>query len=375
MKKLWEHKRLGDVIELEYGKPLPDSKRNAEGAYPVYGANGEKDRTDEYYHDKKSIIVGRKGSAGEINLTENKFWPLDVTYFVTFDDKKHDLKFLYYLLSNLELPILAKGVKPGINRNEVYSITVRIPSLPEQQRIASNLDDTFSAIVIAKENAERNLQNARNIFQSYLENVFDNHSDEWKQKRLGEVAQHSLGKMLDKAKNQGSYKKYLRNLNVRWFEFDLSDLLEMRFRDDEQEQYTAVRGDILICEGGYPGRAAIWNEEYPIHFQKAIHRVRFNLPEYNKWFIYFLYLSHLNRNIEKYFTGAGIQHFTGEALDRFIIPIAPISEVKKITLKLDNLFDEIKQLENIYQKKLANLVELKKSILHKAFSGELSGTN
>lgn len=127
----WQAKKLGEVIKLEYGKPLPDSMRKSDGAYPVYGANGEKDRTDEYYYGKKSVIVGRKGSAGEVNFTEDRFWPLDVTYFITFDEKKYDLKFLHNTLLTLELPKLAKGVKPGINRNEVYAIEVRIPPLPE----------------------------------------------------------------------------------------------------------------------------------------------------------------------------------------------------------------------------------------------------
>jgi type I restriction enzyme S subunit len=136
----WEEKKLGEFIKLEYGKPLPDLKRQPDGAYPIYGANGEKDRTNEYYYDKNSIIIGRKGSAGEINKTEKKFWPLDVTYFVTFDEKKYDLNFIYYTLINLKLPRLAKGVKPGINRNEVYSIKVQLPSLPEQKRIVIKLD-------------------------------------------------------------------------------------------------------------------------------------------------------------------------------------------------------------------------------------------
>ena len=118
MQNNWQTTKLGEVIRLEYGKPLSDDKRNLNGKYPVYGANGEKNRTDEYYYDRPSIIVGRKGSAGEINLTENRFWPLDVTYFVTFDDKKYSLRFLYNLISTLNLPKLAKGVKPGINRNE-----------------------------------------------------------------------------------------------------------------------------------------------------------------------------------------------------------------------------------------------------------------
>lgn len=124
----WQTKKLGEVIKLEYGKPLLDSKRKSDGAYPAYGANGEKTRTDEYYYNKRSIIVGRKGSAGELRLTQEKFWPLDVTYFVTFDHSKYDLNFIYYLLSDLGLPKLAKGVKPGINRNEVYSIIVKTPS-------------------------------------------------------------------------------------------------------------------------------------------------------------------------------------------------------------------------------------------------------
>ena len=80
MSKNWQVKKLGEVIKLEYGKPLPPDLRNPSGAYPVYGANGIKDRTDQYYIDRPSIVIGRKGSAGEINLTESKFWPLDVTY-------------------------------------------------------------------------------------------------------------------------------------------------------------------------------------------------------------------------------------------------------------------------------------------------------
>jgi len=136
----WERKKLSEVIKLEYGKPLADNKRNKNGKYPVYGANGIKDRTDKYYFDSESIIVGRKGSAGELNITESKFWPLDVTYFVTFDADRYDLQFLYYILKTLNLPSLAKGVKPGINRNEVYAINAIFPILSEQQSIVRQLN-------------------------------------------------------------------------------------------------------------------------------------------------------------------------------------------------------------------------------------------
>jgi type I restriction enzyme S subunit len=178
--------------------------------------------------------------------------------------------------------------------------------------------------------------------------------------------------MLDKAKNRGILKPYLRNINVRWFECDLSDVLEMKFLEEEYERCTVIKGDILICEGGYPGRAAIWQEDYSIHFQKALHRVRFNNTEYNKFFVYYLYYLERTGLLKSHFTGTGIQHFTGQALHNLPVPMPPLKCVNTIVAQLDCLSIETQRLENIYQQKLAALDELKKSILQKAFSGELA---
>lgn len=109
MREEWETKPLGEVIRLEYGKPLSNEDRDNEGKYPAYGANGVKCRTNKFFFDKPSIIVGRKGSAGEVTLTEDKFWPLDVTYFVTFDEKRYDLIFLYHCLKSLQLTKLPEA--------------------------------------------------------------------------------------------------------------------------------------------------------------------------------------------------------------------------------------------------------------------------
>ena len=177
--------------------------------------------------------------------------------------------------------------------------------------------------------------------------------------------------MLDKAKNKGQLQRYLRNVNVRWFSFDLSDLSEMRFLANETAKYTAVKGDVLICEGGYPGRAAIWNEEYPIYFQKAIHRVRFHEPEHNRWFAYYLFAQDQSGELRQHFSGTGIQHFTGEALHRFEVPIPPLSDLRRLLSKYETLAAETHRLASLYQQKLAALAELKKSLLHQAFSGAL----
>ncbi len=194
----------------------------------------------------------------------------------------------------------------------------------------------------------------------------------WKVKAVGEVADHCLGKMLDKNKNRGELKPYLRNLNVRWFGFDLSDMLEMRFEGNEGDRYMAVKGDLLICEGGYPGRAAIWLHEEPVYFQKAIHRVRFREPDLTKWFLYFLYLSDLNGSLKHQFTGAGIQHFTGQALARFRFPVPPLVDRQRLVAELDQAFEKAALLESNYVKQMANVAELKEAVLGAAFAGELT---
>lgn len=175
MSAKWEELRLEEVLELRYGKALPATARNPQGNFPVYGANGEKDRSNSYLYDRPSIIVGRKGSAGELNLTESKFWALDVTYYVVFDEKRHDLQFLYYLLGSLDLPSMAKGVKPGINRSEVYARRVKVPSLKEEQRIVALLDCAFENIASAREITERKLVALSDLERSLLGQALSGH--------------------------------------------------------------------------------------------------------------------------------------------------------------------------------------------------------
>ena len=197
-----------------------------------------------------------------------------------------------YFISSKRDEIHGKGTGatfPNVSGSTLADFELVIPPLPDQQRIVGILDEAFEGIATAKANAEKNLQNARALFESHLQSVFAQRRPGWVVKTVKEIAKHSLGKMLDKAKNKGEPQPYLRNINVRWFSFDLWDLLQMPFLPGETEKCTAVKGDVLICEGGYPGRAAIWDEDYPIYFQKALHRVRFHELEHNKWFVYYLY--------------------------------------------------------------------------------------
>ncbi len=162
----------------------------------------------------------------------------------------------------------------------------------------------------------------------------------WKQVAVEDFADLCLGKMLDKAKNRGEPRPYLRNLNVRWFDFDLTDLAEMPFEANEVERYSAREGDLLVCEGGYPGRAAIWQGD-PIFFQKAIHRVRCHEQVRARWLLYFLLMSDMNGSLADHFTGTGIQHFTGQAFKKLKVPLPPLAEQQRIISILDESFEGI----------------------------------
>ena len=169
--------------------------------------------------------------------------------------------------------------------------------------------------------------------------------ESWKWVRLPAISASCLGKMLDKQKNTGFSMPYLRNVNVRWGSFDLSDLLEMKFEDVNDERFLIRKNDLVMCEGGEPGRCAIWAAEQPIHFQKACHRLRFS-QELHVSFFYFLFCLYAENGILKsLFTGTTIKHLTGQSLDKIVVPLPPLVEQKRIVAKLEELLPLCERLK------------------------------
>ncbi len=137
----------------------------------------------------------------------------------------------------------------------------------------------------------------------------------WETVKLGDVTDSCLGKMLDQNKNKGTPQPYLANVNVRWGSFDLDDLSEMRFEEHEQERYGLRYGDLVVCEGGEPGRCAIWKDEIPnMKIQKALHRVRVHDDMDYRYLFYWFLLAGKNGALGQYFTGATIKHMPGDKL-------------------------------------------------------------
>jgi type I restriction enzyme S subunit len=377
MKDLWQEESVGAVLQLEYGKPLDDADRKVDGLYPVYGANGEKNRSDKFYFDKPSIIVGRKGSAGEVNLTEEKFWPLDVTYFVTFDERQYELRFLYYLLATLELPSLAKGVKPGINRNEVYSQVVKVPPLLEQQRIVGILDEAFDGIATAKANAEKNLQNARALFESHLQSVFSQHGEGWVEKRLREVAESistgPFGTMLHKSDYVPDGIPLVNPMNIVDSRIVPSNKMMVNEETrDRLSSYMLKAGDVVIGRRGELGRCALVTErEAGWLCGTGSFFVRLSDAMDGKFFFALFGSDQFKAQLEASAVGTTMSNLNHGILNDLVLPVPPIAIQRKIMNKASGLLSKTQHLESIYQQKLVALEAFKKSLLHQAFSGQL----
>ena len=194
--------------------------------------------------------------------------------------------------------------------------------------------------------------------------------DGWAWARLGTIAETELGKMLDASKNKGVPRQYLRNINVRWGSFDLSDLLEMRIQDSEIERYSICKGDLVVCEGGEPGRCAIWREDEPVFFQKALHRVRPFVA--SSEFLYYLFRAIMaTAQMEKYYTGTTIKHLTGQALKSLPVPLPPSNEQVRIIEKLHQLSAFLDYMEKTQASFGVELNGLKAKILDLAIRGKL----
>ncbi len=180
----------------------------------------------------------------------------------------------------------------------------------------------------------------------------------WEKVRLGDVTDSCLGKMLDKEKNRGEYQLYLSNKDVRWGSFDLEHLDLMKFEEHEEERYGVRYGDLIVCEGGEPGRCAIWKDQIPnMKIQKALHRVRVHEGLDYRFLYYWFLWAGKRGELQQYFTGATIKHMPGDKLKSVIITKPDIETQRQIADVLsayDDLIEnnqkQIKLLEEVTQR-------------------------
>jgi len=168
----------------------------------------------------------------------------------------------------------------------------------------------------------------------------------WRWVRFGNIAQHNSGKTLDSGRNSGELHDYITTSNLYWGSFDLSNVRQMPFRDEEFEKCLARKGDLLICEGGEAGRAAVWFYEKDICFQNHVHRARF-YGDIDPYFAYrFFEKLNATGEIDLHRKGVGISNMSGKALSLIIFPLPPLAEQYRVVAKVDELMALCDQLEN-----------------------------
>ena len=288
-------------------------------------------------------------------------------------------KFLY---RSLESPYFQQIVSSRLNgattphlyQRDITEFPIILPPLPEQQRIVSILDQAFEGIATAKANAEKNLQNARALFESYLQSVFRKRGKGWVDRQLAslcrEITVGHVGPMKTKYKENGV--PFLRSQNIRPFEVTLENVV---FIDEAFHRLLNKSqlgpGDLAIVRTGYPGTAAVIPPQLPNANCADLVIVRPS-PEVNPHFLAAFFNSSFGKQLVLgKIVGAAQKHFNITAAKEVMLHVPPIQEQNAIVDKVDSLREEAARLESIYERKLIALESLKKSLLHQAFTGNV----
>lgn len=394
MKQGWEIKKLGEVAEIGAGNSAPQKKELFEnGKFPFFRTSdigqirkGFIETSVDYLNErgikglklfqKGTILFPKSGASTFLNhrvmMNVNGYVS---SHLATIKAKSliADDRFLLYYLITIDAKDLMQDIAyPSLKTSDIGFIPIALPPLPEQQRIVTIIDDAFTKIEKAKANAEQNLKNAKELFESYLQGVFENKGDDWEEKTLKELTSH-LGDGLHgtpKYTLEGDY--YFingNNLCDGVIEFK-SSTKRVSYEEYNKHKKNLTERTILVSINGTLGNVAFYNNEKIILGKSACY---FNMKEgtdknYIKYVLsspYFLKYAH------KEATGATIKNVSLKTMREFIVPLPSLTQQQVIVQKLDALSDETKKLEAIYEQKINDLEELKKSVLHKAFSGEL----
>ncbi|HLW08877.1 MAG TPA: restriction endonuclease subunit S [Fermentimonas sp.] len=374
MKEGWITKEINTACEVEYGTRVV-RKRDGGTIYPVYGGGGATFFMD-IYNREDALVIARFAMSEECTrFVEGKFFLNDSGLTVTpknADEILPEFLNLQMLFLNDYIYSLSRGAaQRNLNVPAFRKTLINYPeSLDEQHRIVSILDHCFKAIDKAKANAEQNLQNAKELFESYLENVFEESN--------GEIIElNKITEVKDGTHDSPKYVKegipFVTQKNIRLTGLTLEDTKFINDVDHEKfyKRSNVAFGDILISMiGANRGMAAIVDNEIVFSI-KNVGLIKSNKNINNRYLLHYL----LSRKAQQYVKDAssgGAQEFIGlTKLRAFPIPIVSIRKQNDIVSKLDALQTQTQELQSYYQTKIDDLEELKKSILQKAFAGEL----
>ena len=391
MKSNLQTKKLGEVCDILDNKRKPITKRNRmTGRYPYYGATGILDYVGDNIFDEKLVLIGEDGAKWESGqrtafIADGKYWVNNHAHVV----RPHRNIILdnwivfYFYLTDLTKHTTGLTV-PKLNQANLRNIEIPLPPLPEQKRLVALLDELFEKLEKAKRNAEKNLKNTKELFDAYFGDLFAKAKAGWDERKFGdrEILQIMDG---DRGKNypkksdflDKGYCLFLNTKNVRpdGFEFEQTIFITKQ-KDEALRKGKLERGDVIMTTRGTIGNIGIYDATVPydvIRINSGMLIFRTNkdllLPEY---LFELLRSDFIKSQIEKNVSGAAQPQLPIKTLVNLRLPVPnSLSEQRKIVKEVRLFNSETKKLNKIYQQKLTSLAELKKSILHQAFSCKL----
>lgn len=385
MKKGWKIKKLEEVCEVIAGQS-PESKFYNEIGEGIPFYQGKKEFTEKYIGEptkwtikitkeaiKDDILMSVRAPVGPINYSTQKIC-IGRGLASIRAGKLIEKEYLFNFLIKHENEIVGNtgAVFNSINKAQIGAIEIPLPPFPEQQRIVTILDKAFTAIASAKENAQQNLLNAAALFESYLQNVLSD--KKWNIVKLNEVCEKVEYGSSTKSSDEGNLPVLrmgnIQNGRLVW------DKLKYSNNEEDNKKYLLKHNDVLFNRTNSPewvGKTAIYKSEMPAIFAGYLIRIYRKEDLLDADFLNY----YLNSQIAKDYGNTVVissvnqANINGTKLKTYPIPLPTLKEQRQIVKKLNSLSVETKKLETIYQQKIVDLEELKKSILDKAFKGEL----
>jgi len=375
MKQCWETRYLGELCRIRTGKK-DVNQGNPDGEFPFFTCAAKHTFSDSFSFDTEALLIAGNGDVGNVSYYKGKFEAYQRTYVLS-DFKRVLPRFLYLILEGKLKETVSRqklgNTMPYIKVGMLTDFRLPVPPLSEQQRIVGMLDEAFDGLATATANAEQNLRNARALFESQLQSVFTQRGKGWEEKRLDQVC------TVERGSSPRPIKQYFTTApdGVNWIK--IGDTEEggkyvystaQKITPEGAKQSRFVKeGDFILTNSMSFGRPYIMKTSGYIHDGWFVLRLNEGID--TDYFYYLIISPFVQGQFHQLAAGSVVKNISGDLVKRAILPIPSHQEQKEIVESLDALATETQRLESIYQQKLAALNELKKSLLHEAFSGRL----
>ncbi len=398
MRSAWNRVRLGDISSIDYGYT---AKASFEEIGPKFLRitdlqNGSVDWSEvpsceisdvdlrKHKLLDQDIVFARTGATtGKSYLVSEPPEAIAASYLIRLrlNVPKISAKYVsLYFQTDEYWSLISAGIsgsaQGGFNASKLADISFPVPSLPEQKRIVAILDEAFAGIAAATANAEKNLANARELFDGYLSSVFDPEKQSVATERLADLVTRLtngyVGPTRDIYHESGVPYLLARHVKNNHLKFDGRTFISQEFNEKNRKSILK-RGDVLLVQSGHIGHSAVVTDEHDAHNCHAMIVIT-PVPEKITGDFLSLYFNSpvMRRKFEEIRSGSTVPHLTCREVKEMKIPLPDIGAQKRLVERAQEFRIRVHRLEAIYQRKVSALAALKQTILQQAFSGELT---